>query len=327
MRNHQLYSELCPLDLGDVLAQCQIHLVADDLFVVDFGPLGDGLVDQRIGILAVPLVFEIPGLMVDARAQVIDLVEGRADPFGQHHGGALHGMAKAGDRDEGLPLQGGAQHGHRVGVIEQDGVRAVLFHVADDVQHGIDGAQEAEDAAGPRVSPTLMSTPYFLGISMSCRQTSVLPARMVVSTTSAPLSASARSSVASTLAGWLPAAINFSTPFFAHSSRSASMSIKRDGCILQQRKSQDVAHKLAGKAQAACADKCDLRHSTPFQRFIPVRAMPSTNSFWAKKNTMMSGRMLIKAPAISTVKRPPRVSCVWKKASPTVSVVLGTFGI
>src|SRR5512138_3109658 len=78
---------------------------------------------------------------------------------------------------------------------------------------------------GPRVSPTLMSIPYFLGISMSCRQTSVLPDRIVVRTTSAPLSASARSSVAATFAGRFPAATNFSTPFFAHSSRSASMSM------------------------------------------------------------------------------------------------------
>ncbi len=37
--------------------------------------------------------------------------------------------------------------------------------------------------------------------------------------------------------------------------------------------------------------------------------------------------MLISAPAMRTVKRPPRVSCVWKKASPTVSVVFGTFGM
>ncbi len=54
---------------------------------------------------------------------------------------------------------------------------------------------------GPRVSPMLVSTPYFLGISMSLRQTSTPPARMVTSTASAPFSASARSMVASTLAG------------------------------------------------------------------------------------------------------------------------------
>jgi len=55
--------------------------------------------------------------------------------------------------------------------------------------------------AGPRVSPMLMSTPYFLGISMSYRQISTPPERMVQMTTSAPFSASARSMVATTLAG------------------------------------------------------------------------------------------------------------------------------
>ena len=54
---------------------------------------------------------------------------------------------------------------------------------------------------GPRVSPILMSTPYFFGISMSVRQTWTPPARMVQTTPSAPSRASARSVVAQTLAG------------------------------------------------------------------------------------------------------------------------------
>ena len=54
---------------------------------------------------------------------------------------------------------------------------------------------------GPRVSPTLMSTPYFLGMRMSCFQTSVLPQRMVMQTASAPFRTSFRSVVATTLAG------------------------------------------------------------------------------------------------------------------------------
>ena len=37
---------------GDVLAQRKKHLVADDLLVVDLGALGDGAMDQRIGILS-----------------------------------------------------------------------------------------------------------------------------------------------------------------------------------------------------------------------------------------------------------------------------------
>ena len=56
-------------------------------------------------------------------------------------------MAQTGDRDVCLALKSAAQHGHRVGVVEQDGVRAVFLHVAHDIHHGRQGAQEAEDAA------------------------------------------------------------------------------------------------------------------------------------------------------------------------------------
>ena len=79
-------------------------------------------------------------------AGVGDLLVRRADPLGQHHGRALHAVAQPGQLDEGLALHGPAQHGHRVGVVEQDRVRAVALHVPDDVQHHRDGAQGAENA-------------------------------------------------------------------------------------------------------------------------------------------------------------------------------------
>jgi len=136
-----------PARLGHVVAERQVHLVADDLLVVDLRAFGDGLVDERIGVLAVPLVFDVPGLVVDASAGVMDLVRCRPDPLRQHHGRALDRVAETRDRDVGLPLECAAQHGHRVGVVEQDGVRAVFLHVVHDVQHGQQGAQEAEDTA------------------------------------------------------------------------------------------------------------------------------------------------------------------------------------
>ncbi len=58
--------------------------------------------------------------------------------------------------------------------------------------------------AGPRVSPTLISTPYFLGISMSPHQMSTPPFKIVQTTPLAPLRASTRSVVDCTLAGYLP---------------------------------------------------------------------------------------------------------------------------
>ena len=55
-------------------------------------------------------------------------------------------MAEAGDVDLRLALQIPAEHGHRVGVVQHDGIRAVLLDVARDLHHGRRGAQEAEDA-------------------------------------------------------------------------------------------------------------------------------------------------------------------------------------
>ena len=63
--------------------------------------------------------------MIDAGAGVVDLIVRRADPIGQHHGGTLHRVAQTGDLDKSLSLDGGTQHRHRVGVVEQHGVRAV----------------------------------------------------------------------------------------------------------------------------------------------------------------------------------------------------------
>jgi hypothetical protein len=68
---------------------------------------------------------------------------------------------------------------------------------------------------GPRVSPTLISTPYFFGIRMSCCQTSSSPQRIVVRTASASLSALRRSVVAESVAGYLPAEMMRSHDCFA----------------------------------------------------------------------------------------------------------------
>ena len=101
----------------------------------------------------------------------------------------------------GLALHRAAEHRHGVRVVQEDRVGAVALHVAADVQHHRDRAQGAEDAGDPRVSPMLMSTPYFFGISMSCRQTAVPPARIVTQHGVRALQRLLRSMVATTLAG------------------------------------------------------------------------------------------------------------------------------
>ena len=82
-----------PARLSDILSNREIHFIADDLFIVNFGSLGDGFVDQRIRIHPVPFVFEIPCLMVDSRANVINFTERRADPFRKPHRRTLYGVA------------------------------------------------------------------------------------------------------------------------------------------------------------------------------------------------------------------------------------------
>ena len=136
-----------PARLGDVIAERQVHLVAHELLVVDFGRLADRLVDQGVGVLAVQLEIEVPGLVIDAGAGVGHIVVARPDPAGQHAGGALHAVAQAGQAQIGLAGHGAAEHRHRVGVVQHGHIRlGVALDVASDIEHDRDRAQGAEDA-------------------------------------------------------------------------------------------------------------------------------------------------------------------------------------
>ncbi len=79
--------------LGDIMIEMQEHFVADLLFIINFGPLGDRLADQWIRILALPLILEVPGHVVYPGTGIRDLVHRRSDPAGEHLGGSLDAMA------------------------------------------------------------------------------------------------------------------------------------------------------------------------------------------------------------------------------------------
>ena len=86
--------------------------------------------------------------MVDAGAGVGDFLGLGPDPPREHRGGALDAVAEAAGDQVGMrALDGAAEHGHRVGVVEVDGARAVASDVGGDFEDRVDGAQEAEDAA------------------------------------------------------------------------------------------------------------------------------------------------------------------------------------
>jgi hypothetical protein len=86
--------------------------------------------------------------MVHARTAVGDLLERDADQVAQVDHGPVHGVAQAehlqGRRDR---AEVPDVHRHRVGVVEQPGVRADLEHVAGQVTEEGEGAQATEHAA------------------------------------------------------------------------------------------------------------------------------------------------------------------------------------
>ena len=85
------------------------QLVTDDFFVIDFGIL-HSLINQRVGILTLPFIFDIPGEMVYAGAGIGNLIVWCADPVGQHCGCALYTMAKPREPDERFALHCATQH-------------------------------------------------------------------------------------------------------------------------------------------------------------------------------------------------------------------------
>ena len=108
----------------------------------------DRHVQERVEILAVALEAQDPRLVVDARSQERDVLERHADVLGELARGVLDRVAEA---DHAPLWRAGvgrpAQHRHRVGVVEQPGVRAELGHVGGDSLHHRDRPQRPEDAA------------------------------------------------------------------------------------------------------------------------------------------------------------------------------------
>ncbi len=78
-----------------------------------------------------------------AALQLVFHAKGFQQAFAAH----LHAVAQAHSLYAGIALHKAGEHGHGVGVIEEPGVRAHLFHVPGKVCHDRDGAQGPHDAA------------------------------------------------------------------------------------------------------------------------------------------------------------------------------------
>ena len=101
----------------------------------------------RIEVIVTTLEAEEPRLMVDASGEEGDLVVGDVELAGEHAGGALHTVAETDDLDA-ESIEEPAAHGHRIGVVDEQGVRAELVHVGGDLAVGGGRAEKAEDTAG-----------------------------------------------------------------------------------------------------------------------------------------------------------------------------------
>ena len=95
-----------------VVIQVEEHLIANLLLVVDLFVFLDGLANLGIGILAIPLEVQIPGLVIDPSAEVGNLIHRCPNPPGQHLGSSLNTVTQTGQLNVGLRLHRPNQHRH-----------------------------------------------------------------------------------------------------------------------------------------------------------------------------------------------------------------------
>ncbi len=89
--------------------------------------------------------------MVDAGAEIVDIVSGKVEDPGELRGGALDTVAESHGLDGGRSPHCPGQHGHGIGVVHEKGVRTTGFHVPRHLQHhrgGAEGAHDPADAKG-----------------------------------------------------------------------------------------------------------------------------------------------------------------------------------
>ena len=197
--------------------------------------------------------------MVDAHAGVGDVLLVRADPAGQHAGGALHAVAQAAAHHLGeASLHGAAQHGHGVGVVQVDGVRAVTVDVRRDVHDGVDRAQVAEDAARAARVAHVGVHAVFLG-----NQDVVLPDVHLAVQDGGHDAVRAHERFLAVQGGDDLGRILALGHDALHGAADVVQALgvdvhQRDGRVAEGREGQQVSDQRAGKAEAARADKGDF---------------------------------------------------------------------
>ena len=161
---------------GDVVAEFAHHLDADHVAGLvgrgGFAPLPDLLVGQllelRIEVLAVLLNRQQPGHVVDAGdvgAEVFFalLVTLQAEGGQQAFGADLDRVAETDRLHAAAAEHRAGEHRHRIGVVEEPGIRRDLFDLAGEVEHHRNRPQCTEDAADAERVGDGLAKAVFLG--------------------------------------------------------------------------------------------------------------------------------------------------------------------
>ena len=134
--------------LGDVVAEPAHQLQAHHVAVLFLVLLQRALFELRIQIPAVLRDLQKPRLMVDARDLPLhSVIVLHAQHLHQMAGAHLHAVAQAHRLDGGVALHIAGQHGHGIGIVEEQRVRANRSHIIGKILHHGDGAQSTEDTA------------------------------------------------------------------------------------------------------------------------------------------------------------------------------------
>ena len=199
--------------------------------------------------------------MIDAGANVGDMIHRRADPAGQHRYRALDAVAQTGRLNETRAPHRPAQHRHRIGVVKQNCVRTKFFHVRHDADHHRNRPQRTEHATDTARVADVGIDAVFFG-----NQNVVLPHTHVAGQNRAQHRIRALQRLAPVHRRHdtrrILAAVNNALHRTFREIESFTIHVHQHQCgIFQQRIRQDVAHQATRKSQTTGTDKCNFCHN------------------------------------------------------------------
>ena len=169
-------------------------------------------------------------------------------------------MAQTGHFNVGVGLHGFAQHGHRVGVIQEHRIRTIFFDVRADVEHQRNIAQSAEDAGyAARVADVDVHAVFFGNLDIvppNVRVAVEHGAQHAVRTGQRFRTAERRGDLRR-LAG------RVHNPLYAAADSIQPFGVdvhQRQLAVFKRRKRQQIAHNVPREDKAARTDECKFFH-------------------------------------------------------------------